>query len=555
MTFSLPAVKDECNLPRGVGDPKWLADINSPARPEEKFGGNLPITVAATAFDNDVVGQVKGYAKEFEDGQSPAYDVSTNTKVMLWHNQFNSPNRMQVDTVANGGVIIRIYSGTGAPPTVYRDFYVGGNDTPFGDACRGQYPLVIDLNDSSHDASSGVFDNTDITSFAILNTRFDMIGGQTNWNYQAKLYVLDTIKTSAETPTFSGTSSFQDAIDLLLGSDYTDKLGNWVRKLGDVICIDMGFRIGDNSIATNFDDNGVTVVSPPANDPNDPRVRVTTQAFRTYLNLRNNAADSATFSGIWIWQTRAEFDWDQDDAAVVTFDNPTFNGMGQFTLGSSISGPATFDNVDPVVFADTGVDIDGSTFRNPNGDHVLEILVGSMDIADMRFESYAGKHAILIDTAGVYNFDNIFFDQSGVNDIETTHATGTVTINLSNAATIPTVTETGAGDVEVINNVTISVTVLDESSVPIENARVRITSLETVGTITIGDVLLEGLTNPAGVVETTTFNYEAAFEPSGLSGLLKVRQGSTSPYMQPFERPGIITSEGSIIVLNLTSDE
>jgi hypothetical protein len=219
----------------------------------------------------------------------------------------------------------------------------------------------------------------------------------------------------------------------------------------------MGFRIGDNSTSTQFNDNGATIVSPVSNDINDPRVRVTTQAFRVYLNLRNNVADTAIFSGTWIWQTRAAFDLDQDDLAVVTFTSPTFKGMGTFTLGSSITGAATWDDVGPVVFADTGVDVDGSSLKNPNGNHLLEMTAGAMDIADMRFESYALKHAILIDTVGTYNLSDVFFDQSGTNDIQNTSG-GHVIINVLGTGTLPTVTNT-SGTSEV--NVTFTLTLTD----------------------------------------------------------------------------------------------
>jgi len=373
MSFALPAVKDGCAISRGAGDPKWLADINSPSNTGTKAQGNLPATGVATEFDNNSAGSTKGYAKEFENGQSPVYDVSSDTKVMLWHNQFNAPNRIQVDSVSNGGVIIRIYSGTGSPPTVYRDFYVGGNDTPNAECCKGQYPFVVDLNDSSHDASSGSFDNTSVTSFAILTTRLNMAGTGSNWNYQGKLYILDTTKTSANTPTFSGSGSkIIDAVTTVQGTDYTDKYGNWVRKIGDVVFIDMGFKIGNNSTITTFDDEGKTVISPGSNDSADPRVRVTTQAFRVYLYLRNNVADTATFSGTYIWQTRAPFDFGQSDSAVVTFNAVAFRGMGDFEIGSSVSGNATFDDVG-VVTLDASGDLDGSAFKNPYGDHLLSI--------------------------------------------------------------------------------------------------------------------------------------------------------------------------------------
>ncbi len=554
MAFALPIVKDNCNIGRGSGDPKWLANINTPSNAGTKSAGSLPITGVATEFDNDSVGTTKGYAKEFENGQSPAYDVSVDTKVMLWHNQHNAPNRIQTDTVANGGLIIRIYSGTGAPPTVYRDFYVGGNNTPQSECIKGQYPLVIDLNDATHDASSGVFDNTNVTSFAILVTRFNLAGTSTSWNYQGKLYICDTIKTSSSTPTFTAIASFQDAVDLIQGTDYTNKLGNWVRKIGSVIFIDMPFRIGDNATSTQFNDNGLTIISPVANDTADPRVRVTVQAMRVYLNLRNNIVDTATFSGTYIWGTRATFNFDQSNAAIVTFTAPTFKGMGQMTIGSSITGPATFNNVDEIIINNTGANINGSLFKATNGNHALT-LPAAMTITDMRFESYATKHAILIDTAGTYTFDNVFFDQSGTNDIETTHTSGVVTINVTNGGTVPTVTVTGAGTVVVNNNVTLKITVTDTSAVVISGARVEIKATETVGTITTGDILLTGTTNGSGIIETTTFNYEAAFNPSGLDIQVKVRQGTNSPLKKQSKTTGVITTAGYISTVALIADE
>jgi len=473
MTFTLPAAHHAMNTDPDV-DARQLANINGPTAVQTKAAGNLPITNVASQWrNNGTPGAIEGVGWEFQASQA-AYDVSSDTYLMLWHEQFNAPNRIQVGTVAQGGVRLRVYSGTGSMPTDYKEYYLGGSDSPFAECIKGQYPFVVDLNDTSEDVENGTFDNTDVTSYALVTRTEDMAGTNDNWCYPTALYLIRTTKTSSDTPTFTGTSSFQDAVDEVQGTDYTDKIGNWVRKIGDVVFIDMPFRIGDNSTETDFDDNGITIVSPAHNDSADPRVRVTTDAFRTYLNLRNNAADTAAFSGTYIWQVRSAFDWDQDDSAAVTFSSPTFRGMGPFTLGSSITGPATWDDVDEVVFADTGVDVDGSTFRNPNGNHALEMTAGAMDIADMRFESYSGAHAILIDTAGTYNFSNVFFDESGTNEIETTHASGTVTINISNGGTVPGVTETGAGDVVVNNNVTVSLTVLDSSASPIQNARVLI---------------------------------------------------------------------------------
>lgn len=483
MTFALPAVNNQHNVTPSSNS-RYLASINSPANIATKPAGNLPITGVAGEWDGNTNGSTKGISYEFQASQA-AWDVSTDTRVALWHTQYNAPNRIQIDTVANGGQRVRIYSGTGSPPSTYKEYYIGGNDTPFADSVKGQVPFVIDLNDTSHDASSGSFNNASVTSYAILTTRLNIAGTGNNHNFMAKLYVCTTTKASSSTPTFSGTSDFQDAVDLIQGTDYTDKLGNWVRKVGSVIFIDMPFRIGNNSSETDFNDQGLTIVSPPSNDTADPRNRLTVQAMRTYLNLRNNAADTATFSGTWIWGTRAAFDWDQDDAAVVTFSSPTFRGMGEFTLGSSITGPATWDDVDAVIFADTGVDIDGSTFKNPNGNHALELTL--VDIADMRFESYAGKHAILIDTAGTYEFSNVFFDQSGTNDVENTSG-GLVALNIVGGGTVPTVTNTGGGSTTTVNSlVTVTIKVADNLGADLQNARVILEAADGAGVLPFED--------------------------------------------------------------------
>ena len=131
-----------------------------------------------------------------------------------------------------------------------------------------------------------------------------------------------------------------------------------------------------------------------------------------------------------------------------------------------------------------------------------------------------------------------------------------MTINVSNGGTVPTVTETGAGTVVINNNVTVSITAVDSDAAAIENARVRVTATETVGTITTGDVILTGTTNASGVLETTTVNYEAAFDPSGLDIAVRIRKGTTSPFYKPIEgATGTITTAGFTATYTMADDE
>jgi hypothetical protein len=94
---------------------------------------------------------------------------------------------------------------------------------------------------------------------------------------------------------------------------------------------------------------------------------------------------------------------------------------------------------------------------------------------------------------------------------------GAVTINVQNGGDTPSV-RNGAGASTTINNaVTVSIDGVAEGTA------IKVTANETVGTITTGDVILEGLADNTGTLQTTTFNYEAAFNPSGLDVLIRAR--------------------------------
>lgn len=543
MTFVLPAANNDHTVEADASDTLWVVNVGTPqATSNAKVAGNLPITANGKQWIGNTAGSTKGVVCEFINGQT-GIDVSSDTRVLVWAHQFNAPNRIQVDTLANAGVSLRLYSGTGSPPSAYREYNLGGNDTPLADHVKGPLAFVVDLNDNSEDTEVGTYDNTDVTSYGILTLRANIAGTNSNYQFHPAMFLLQTTKTSSDTPTFTGASDFDDAVSLVQGSDYTDVLHTFVRQIGTAYFLDCPFRIGDNSTSTQFNDNGVTVVSPASNDANDPRYRLTTQAMRTYLNLRNNAADTATFSGTWLWGTRAPFDWDQDDAAVVTFNSPTFAGMGDFTVGSSITGDATWDDAGVVIMADTGVDLDGSTFKNPFGTHSVQ-LGGAMDIADMRFESYASKHAIEIDTAGTYNFSNVFFDQSGTNDVENTSG-GAVTINISNGGTTPTVTNTGGGSTTTVNAfVTLTVTTQDAKAVAIPYAKVRIENAST------GALISEGVANNLGVFSDSNYNYGG-----NLGVVVKVRKNSPGEVRYlPINQPATITATGLTVTVSMAQD-
>jgi len=336
-----------------------------------KVNGNLPITSNAASMTVSNGDGFEGLYWEFL--ASGGYDVSTDTKIMIGTWQFNAPNRIECDTAANDGIVVRIGTGSGSPPTNYRTFQIGGNDKVAGQARENPKMWVIDLNDDSHEAVAGTFDNTDVQCWGYGLTGLDL-GGSTSLSFFQRAFVLDTTKNASDIPRFTGASDWGDCITAMGTTHSTKITDEWLKREGAVFSIACPVEFGDNSTSTQFDDAGASVFWPDHDDAADPRVRVTEQAFRVYLNLRNNAADTADFAGFYdCGNSYPPWDFDQDDAAVVTFDSPTFKRTGQFDVGSSITGPATWDDCGIVWCMDNGVDLDGSTFRNPHGDHLLRL--------------------------------------------------------------------------------------------------------------------------------------------------------------------------------------
>jgi len=346
-----------------------------PGTRNTKVNGWLPLTGSnATAFIHSSDGNIRGVWWEFL--ATGGYDITSQHRIMVGNWQFNAPNRIEHDTLANDGFFIQLGTGTGSPPTVWRRWVISGNDSVGGQARENPKMFVIDLDDTSYDSSSGTWDNTDIECWGSGGKQAHLGGTTMQWFFQ-RLFIFETTKNATTIPRFTGTGSDWDDTITAMGSGYATKTTDeWLKREGTVFSLACPIEFGNNSTATTFNDNGVSVFWVNNNDPGDPRVRITSDAFRVYLNLRNNAADTATFSGFYdAGDSNPPWDFNQNDAAVVTFSNPTFKNTGTFTLGGSITGPATWDNCGVVDFADNGVDVDGSTFKNPSSTHLLRLAL------------------------------------------------------------------------------------------------------------------------------------------------------------------------------------
>jgi hypothetical protein len=189
-------------------------------------------------------------------------------------------------------------------------------------------------------------------------------------------------------------------------------------------------------------------------------------------------------------------------------------------------------------------------------------------ISDCSF-AYSSGHAIRCDTVGTYSWSgnsdsgytgartSNLVASSGSNEaMFYNNSGGLITLNVIGGGQAPGGIRNGAFATTVVNNAApITITITDNSGTAIENARVEVSATETAGSITTGDVLLTGLTDVSGVIQDAGFNYEGAFDPSGLDVKIKARQGSVSPFKVPASVTGAILPAGLTITIALLADE
>ena len=490
-TFSIPAAIN-LHTSSHDADSNNRGDIGTPGSTNlTKSAGNLPYTSAAYLFTADNASpSTADEGVVFDFGAAVTYDVSTNTRVLVTSFNFNTTTRIQIRSDANQGCSFYLYSGTGNPPANYRKFVIGGNDTPLGDD-DGKKVVVIDLNDTSNEASAGTFDNTAVECYGFATRRENISGTQTSVFMGQRVHVFETTANATNIPKFTGAScTWDDAYTAVNGSSYSDKIGVWITQTGNSYFVPVPWQIGDGTTATTFNDNGAIIVAPTDNDAGDNRFRLTSQALRSYIRLRNNAADVVTLSGTYDYSgaDSPDLDFDVSNLSSINLEGSTWIGRGDVTLGSSVSGGAMWDSCG-TVDATAGPDVDGSTFMSPTSDGLQ--IDSAQTLTDLTFESYTGQVALLI-SGGASDFtvtlDDCTFDKTGTFEIES-DGSGDIVVDLTGTSTLLSstdVTATGGGSITVRNLRTVTITVNDTAGSNIENAYV-ILEADTGGDLPVAE--------------------------------------------------------------------
>jgi hypothetical protein len=392
MAFNLPAPQ---NL-HSTSSNNNRGSVGSVASLGTKAGGNLPITTNGAQVINSTASNASGNPAGVFFGMNggtstTSYDATQEARVLLWSLQYNAPNRIQSSNLANGGS--RFWLGSGPNPTQnYKEFFIGGNDTPFCASQAGPVTMCIDISDTSNQNIIGSFDPTDITAYAHGSVRLNLAGSSTLQSFFQRCFLFSTSKGSSNLPNFTGAANFDDAIAVVQGSGYTTKTGSWLTKSGSSFFVPCPFSIGNGADAISFDDNSASVVSPASNVANQENFRLTDNAMRVYFNPRDNAADVAVLSGSYAWGTAAAWDFDISNQSSCTMSG-AFNGMGDITMGSSITANGSFNLSTGSRVITKGANINGI---NVTGD----LMISGDSVTT--FEGLNIGGALMFDTAGTY---------------------------------------------------------------------------------------------------------------------------------------------------------
>ena len=489
MAFNLPSaqylMRTNASTNRGFFDNEFQTG--------NKTGGNLPITFSAPQLTNS--GGNEGIYFGLDSQNSTTnFDASSNTKVMLTSVQFNAPNRIQVGTKAQRGVVARLTSGSGGSD--YREFVIGGNDTPFASSQAGPVTICLDLSSASNDSGGGSYDNSSVTGWGYGTFKTNLAGGNSSVSYFQRVFLLDTGKGEPNLPTFTSNSNFDDAVAVVLGSDYTDKIGFWCSKSGSAIFLPVPFSIGDGSSATNFNDNGATIVSPSDNSQGQENFRLTDNSMRVYLDTRDNSADLVTLTGSYSWGTASPWDFDVSNSSTCELAG-NFVGMGDFTLGTSVTASGNFN-----LASGASVICNSANINNIN-------VSGSVNLIGDTVTNFVGVTAgeLIFDTAGTYNLNGCFIGQvtssvSGViiNSINTVISTNN---NPSNV-TISTSTSFAATGLQQNSEVRIYIAGTTTEIAGVESTSGTYTTTLGVSAIDLVVINLEYLAIKIKGIDTTT---------------------------------------------------
>lgn len=463
----------------------------------------------------------------------------------------------QQDTIANGGMKYILGDGTDRIGVE-----TNGSDDPGVLLDSLFYGMVLDVTNRAsftQHVFAGVLAN--LTTTAITQVGFGSFhlakaqGAIDNIYLDRLSYIAND---SAAFTINGGTSPTPETWADFQGDDVTNGWGVCGNPFGDVFQMNASFDIGDAtaSTASYFSMTGVQLFL----------YGQTYGAGHFFWGLTSNsgATNQLVIDGCQIVSiagpngSECDFNWNETNFNNIQVDGSLFVDVGTWTLPANSATRWIRTSIidSPTQVAPNGMEISDTTLiagtnTDANGIMLLDTSGDSNNCANLIFTDDGAGHAIYITATGTYDFDNFTFSAgftgTGTNAAVYNNSGGAVTINVQNGGDTPSVRNGASASTTINNAVTVRVDGVAEGTA------CKVIANETVGTITLGDVIVEGLANSSGVVETTTFNYEAAFNPSGLDVLIRARNQGI-PTAAIADDGGVLTDETTEANSSTTND-
>jgi hypothetical protein len=486
-------------------------------------------------------------------------DMTTATK-KLWFAKCYISDSFDLNTT--WGVELAMGSGDTANDHRYNVAGSGANLSVYSQyPAQGGYLITsIDPEIAAwREAVNGTPDWTSVVWFAV--------GAQfVNGTAKAENVALDAIDIGKGLNLTGGDGVSTDGdFTSFVSTDQDVKANRWgvVTGSGDNVRAHGLLTIGENTtptaVATGFTDNTSVVAFPDGyHSRGTVGVEVNIGSATTVVDIGCLLIGEGTRNGVDANDTRPDFTV-SGTAGSFTMTGAQLRNFRDVTFTSVCS----IQNCDISCFdlVQGSADIEGCTIRTTSLTNTATLsdptFATSQDLNNCEFVQEGAGHAIEITTPGTYDFQDLTFTgyggTPGTNSTPSSGAAdaavynnsgGAVTININGSGNQPSVRNAASSTTTVNQTVTVSVTCVDTSGSPIENARVLVET-DPGGVAVIDKVL----TNASGVASAS---YSGS-TPQAITG--RARKGTTSPFYKSTGITGSISASGFDVTLTMLDDE
>lgn len=518
------------NVPTTISDAEsvtnWSA-VSVVLDPDIKREGNNAVTDA-----------LRNNGQEFVYTGAPFPTTLTNETIRLWATTTLTP---YMQNFASEGFSMAI--GTGNTATAYFTFagvdtYVGGWLNMAVTVSTGVTPTSGTWNTASNVREAGIRFQRTAAPRNIDNTWLDYL--RYGDGYTAE----------------GGTSGDPITPNEIAAVDFSNGYG--IFENIDGVIFGAGTLTIGNATATDFDSVGDLIVFLENEYVRSGLYRISSTGFATNVLFDGSVIKSAGT----VANNRFDFAMDGSTTCTVTGCLLDSGDSVSFANGHTVTNN-TFNNVNLITHGNAT--FTGNSITNPSGTRaVLTTTANMANLTSNSFESDGSNHALEISGTSNFTFDNtlsgyvagttgspVSTTSTGNEAIHITATTGTITINVADGASVPSIRSNGATVNVVAGQRTFTVDVSDiNTGLAVAGARVFVTAAAG-GALTEGTVIIDKTLTDANGEVSDTRSYSANQPYTGA-----VRKATSGILYKPTSISGTISSAADTTVnVSLIPDE